>query len=472
MNNKNTAEWEQTPVRFFLGTVFLIVCVGLFVAAPAARAVGVSPGVLIAENLANGMRLERTVQVSRTDIEQEAVFAVSAGGLSGTYITLPEKTFVIPKGARTYDYTFYISPVAAPNGEHEAVIRFSQQPSASTAEGTAAISVQTGVQMSVRFTVTDREVKAFSVQDAYIDLTEVGQPINLAYKVKNEGNVNARPDRIVLDITDRTDETFQVQLEVEELKIPLAPPVAITESSVPIRHTIPAGSYATHVRFYSEGKEIHTQPLELSIYPPGTLAQEANFSQFTVEQEDVVIGQEVRFNALIANSGETPIEAQLYIDIFREGEKIDFLRADQKYIPKNRNAHYSATFLPEELGEYKAVAFFEYGISQTEKKEIPFHVVKPQAEGLLGMLRTHVLAIGVGALLLILIGVVITLVHKLNKNHVAAGSAAPQQPPMPPVAPQVQPRPPVPPPAPMITIPKVDDVLLESVQRPGSNDRS
>jgi hypothetical protein len=86
----------------------------LLVCPSSVAAIGVSPGSTTIENAANGVRIPKTIRVTRPSTTGILNFTVEANGPGGRYIELSSRTLTIPDGANYVDFPFVIAPVTKP----------------------------------------------------------------------------------------------------------------------------------------------------------------------------------------------------------------------------------------------------------------------------------------------------------------------------------------------------------------------
>lgn len=339
-------------------------------------AVGVSPSMVVVENVANGISLTRSVNITRTDVASLGYFTVQAMGDGARYIELTKKEFYIPAGKKSGEYFFNIKPVGAQNGDHEAKLLFTQQapPSVNKAGG-STVAVRSGVLATVQFTITDREVKKIVINSVTVSDTELGLPLMVTYWGENEGNVDLRPTKIVAKINDRTDPTHVIESVVQSSDIELIAPFERKMISVSFNEPLSLGEYKINIDFYVDNEVIYSvEGLDFQVLPQGTLKQTAEFKSFISSASRVRPNELVKFDALVKNSGEIGLQPTLYVEIKQGDKLVDLLKSDKKILYKNQEAVLFVTFRPQEEGEYTADAYIEYGTKQSEHKVVAFTV--------------------------------------------------------------------------------------------------
>lgn len=394
--------------KSFLVPLFcILVSLALSVFVPQhAHAVGVSPGIVEMDGLANGLRVPKNMYVSRPRNGPDVTFSVEISGEGARYIELSSPSFVMKSGQTQVGYTFYIVPKNAPNGLHEAQITFLSQSLGTGAGKTGSMAaVQIGAAAKIRFTVTDREVKGFEILNVSIVDTEEGQPLYVAFQIRNTGNVDFRPDKIYVELKDRTDEGNVIRTEVSGEDVEVVPPLETREITIPFKADIPIGKYKVKVLLFSDNEQKYAvQDLNLQVFPENTLQQSADITINTINGDLFEPNDIVKFSGEISNTGAVTIEPIYIVELQKDGKLVEILRSDTKAVYKGRHAAYALTYRPEKKGAYIAEAYFEYGIRQSEKKQFPFTVaskaiVSSYAAVGIAIIITIALAIGAAVMM-------------------------------------------------------------------------
>ncbi|HLD30977.1 MAG TPA: hypothetical protein VJB41_02140 [Patescibacteria group bacterium] len=373
-------------------------------------AVGVTPSTIEAKNLANNLKVEKTVFISRANPANTDLYTVKVSGEGAKYIVLGELTIELPKGEKKVPYTFSIEPKNAPAGDYSAQVVFAgTMPKTDSGAAGNSVGTLSGAAAIVNFSVTNEEVEEFTIRDAQIYESEVGEPIVFSFWIKNDGNVDAKPDYIELEFADETDETNIIKEKIEKTAMEAVAPGAESRVVVSLQSKPEEGRYKGKIVFFDNNKEIlRKENLSFVVYPAGTLAQTAELVSFSTNGNQFIPGDLVKFDAVLKNTGEVPVESILAIELEKDGKMIDLLKSEKKSLIKKSEAKFTITFRPEDNGEYQAKAYFEYGIKKTDEKNIKFNV------GKVGNVKMMIIILA-GAFLVIA-AVLIAIFHSRRKK--------------------------------------------------------
>ncbi|MFH1292422.1 MAG: hypothetical protein ABIH87_04480 [bacterium] len=402
-----------------LGAI-LIICASFLIFSQQALAfgIGMSPGVV--KDTVNGVRVERKIYMTRMekDSDSEAYYAPSVSKEGARYIELPEKIIKFEKGETIKYFSFYIYPQGAANGEYEAQLKLSRisDPVEFKMNGQSGASLSVGVVVSIRFTVTDKEVLKYTLKNFVFNSTEVNSPLRISYYIENQGNVNFIPDKVEVELSDITDKTNFAKIVFDKQEVPIALASHSQILDLIKEHGLSKGRYLATTTFWFRGEKVFEKAGDIiDIYAEGTLAQSAVFDKFDISKIEFEPNELVKFSGTITNKGDVALRSIFYVEIIKSDISLDLLRSDQKMVGKAKSGEFNLTYRPAENGEYLAKAYFEYGVNQTKTMEKKFQVGKPDVvkKGIVS--KNLLIYIGVGVVITILIVFMIILYIKLKK---------------------------------------------------------
>ncbi|GEM_PF-3778399 len=222
------------------------------------RALGISPPLIIIQNMLPVTEQEKIIHLSRGSSDDHGSINISVAVEGDTVHALQIRpVIVIPEGAAGVDYHFRIVvPDKTPSGTYEAHILFSIIPSSEEATGTVA-RVNVGAKATVRFTVSSLPSVVVQILSVSVDDARFGQPLYLHYTVSNRGNTPWKPEQIEVVFVPRHDSAGGERMVIaggELLAVsPGAEGVVVALSASP---RLESGQYRAVARFYDRGRVI------------------------------------------------------------------------------------------------------------------------------------------------------------------------------------------------------------------------
>lgn len=413
--------------------------------------IGLSPSSDEVDSVLREIPITKTLNLQRDLDELDLFVEVTFRGEGAEYLT-GEPTAYFPVGVKTIAYNFTIDATQAPMGTFDAVIEFLPADTSFEGEGTG-LGVKRGVGHLLTFTVSDQELVSYMITGENFSLTEVGKPIVFSYSVNNDGNVNWRPDEIVIYAHEYvTEELF------EEFRISLlenSPPGKITTHTMDIVHDLPPGTYTVVTEYYTGSELVRSANASLTVFEKGTLNQRGEALSLTTNKSTYAAGELIKIEVDFQNTGELRVTGRLVTEIYdASGSLIDLLTSDELTVDVGESVTFSDTAQIGGAGEYVLASHIEYGNKVTEVLEIPVSV---EALTFATATRRPLMLIAVGVLIFAVLTFVGVALSKRKKKG-GATAPAPQAPApvskpatptsgvpaTPPVAPQVQqPAPPV-----------------------------
>lgn len=354
--------------------LFLLSSVYIF-SADSSWAIGVSPATIILNNVPNNVRIDRMVTVTRPTSVGVEYFKVSLSGEGARYIELSTTTIMIPNGARSASYNFSIYPQAAPSRTFEAFLQFiTYQPSSDS--GQFLVRTYEGTTAQILFTITDQQILDYQIANVGGGGNiEVTMPPSLNYTVKNNGNVDAKPDQINLEISSIKDVAQKVTDTILGKILDFTPPLQNKNFSVEFNKTLPLGSYTATATFYRGDKPVTTQGnIKFEVFKEGTLAQKAEFVDFKSSATEVSENTLVKVDGILKNVGSIGVRGTMYVQVYRDGKPLDLIKSDEKFLGIGRSGTFSIEFRPADSGKYSFEGYFSYGVGETERKKVEVNV--------------------------------------------------------------------------------------------------
>lgn len=363
----------------FLG-VFMLAFLGI-IHAPVAEGIGVSPAMIVLDDLRPGTKTARNINFSRETATQPARLVISIEGPVAQHFSAP-KELTMDAHQQSVVLPITIDTGSLSTGSYEAVITGAEtapHPSGTKEGGGtmgATSTVVTAAQARVKFTVSNIVKEEFSIRQVILPESEEGQPLGFSYLLANTGNVDVRPTKIDLSLALRDDPEKPIYTETIAGDT-LTPIAAQTEKEVFLltKAALSVENYAATILIYQGERivfELKNHPVQ--IFPAGTLAQKGALVSFAPDKEHYEKNELVVLNAVFKNEGDVGLTIALVADITKNNERVDLLKTDQTFVPPRRIADLSMTTRQEKSGDYHIKAFVNYGIHKSNEIETQFTI--------------------------------------------------------------------------------------------------
>jgi len=360
---------------------FLLQVLILFSIAWHVQAAGISPPTIFIPNVFKGISQTRSVTLFRDNGTTGDILVT--GKASGEYAHYIENVgkAIIKDGENAARLDVVINPKNASVGDYEVPVHFMY---GSVSEGSAAaanaVSIVQGVKLTVKFSVTGKEVLSYSFSNFKIDHAEIGSNLYISYDIKNTGNVEWRPDEIKLEIINTEDDNDKTTIVVPESQIKLIKPGQVEASIVELGHELVKGEYLANIYFYYKGKEIgELSSRPFNVYPPGTLAQSGELSSLKTNKEKYSLGEKIKLEAIFKNTGDVPVNGQLITEVSRDNSFLDLLKGEELTVDKSKEVTFTEILdLASEIGKYTLVSYVEYGNRKTGIRSAKIEVISSE----------------------------------------------------------------------------------------------
>lgn len=379
--------------------------VGALVIPTIVLAIGVNPGVIEVENLLQHSSVSRVINVSRSNPSEDMVAKATLSGPAAGAIRLTNNGLLkMPKGQNIVPYTFYIEPGTLGSGKYEVSIAFSLMSAIPVAQKSGSQLVA-GAKGDIRFNVITDQIEKFEIKNVVVQDSEESVPLTLTYLMVNQGNVDTKPSRIEVTLTDESDAQHTVSKIIAGEAIKDVKALSEENVILPLQTALEVGTYKTHVRFYKNDEMIHeASNLVVNIYPRGTLAQKGELESFQTDKPSYKKQELVTMMGTFKNTGSIGLNAELTINMFHGGERVDSLTVDPVFVPVGSSYTFEKTYRPSNAGTYRAVASSHFGINKTEDRVAEFSVPSDRISTLM--------VVGILILITILFGFILVKIVK------------------------------------------------------------
>jgi hypothetical protein len=456
---------KKIKLSIVVGTLITTLVVGgILSTVDTVQAIGVSPPTVTVENVHRDIGVTKSIRVSRAVNEiGDIVLGASFEGVYAHHY-VGEDSITIPADEMGVYYEFMIQPTDAAAGDYEGRVVFYMLPDEDAGEGNAKMFVIRGTAVDIVYAVTGEELLAYEARNVSASDTEVVEPLFVTYTVSNLGNVEWRPTQIELSFVDSDDASNIKVVDIDPEDIEVVGAGETNSYTIELDHGLTEAKYGITANFYYQGELFDTlDGRTVSIYPEGTLSQFCEFTSLTTNKETYELGEKIKLEALVNNTGDLSVSPVLYTEIYLGDELLDMLRGEEVDVSPKTEETLSEIVDLEQPGLYSFTSYVQYGSKKTSTQTVEIEVLPPPTAA--SWLNSTV-GIIVLALLIIIIAVIIKLRRRKKmvppQQQAAPPAAAPQPPatpaaqaPQAPVAPApapapapVEPAAPVPPPVP------------------------
>ena len=390
-------------ILFLLTFVFLF----SFLIQPAQAGLGFSPGEALVENIMPNTSVTQQIIFSRDNSAKSSTLAITLEGVSAQYISGPsEITFQV--GQNEVPYIFTISPGSLPEGEYSSRVSAITTTSDSIASsGGSGASIILAGYPRITFTVSNKSIQKYSINDVRLSSAEEHQPIGFSFHLQNDGNVASRPDRIEIKYTNQANSTEMYQEVISGENIDFVDPLSSKDISLFAKTELLSGSYLVDFDFFDQNGPLHQERgLALQVFPVGTFGQEGKFETLTIEKEVYAENELIQFSGTFNNTGDIGLSASLVLEFFLDDKRVDLVKSDAVFIPPRRTADFSLDKRFLEGGDYSVKGYVNFGINNSESKQLFFTV---------GTANNFVVIISLVGFVFLLFFLILLFVHRKRK---------------------------------------------------------
>lgn len=237
--------------------LFFLLLIYFFSFSFAEAGFGVSPGQIIEDKLVPGSHFETTIYLVQGNPTEDlpVELTVESENIKDWITFEQDGKFTIPAGVQQFPVkiTFDVPSDASLN-IYKAFLRINTIPDAATRDGQIAISI--GGRIDVHLTVGDDVIKEYEILSLIIkDIKENKDP-TVEVKVKNTGNVSAKPYAATFELFDRFGNVRLGYAEFDNFEEVKSFSEATQDISFPIDVKFAPGEYWGHVKIYNESQQL------------------------------------------------------------------------------------------------------------------------------------------------------------------------------------------------------------------------
>ena len=400
---------------------------------PHAAAIGISPPIIHAVDvLRNSAQTFTVTLLVENPAPRDLYFDAVPRGEYAHYLKGPSE-MIIPQGKTSAVYTFDLEPTNAAVGSYNLQLAFTerqQPPEGADGNGGAnpgaKVSVLQGAILTISMTVSGDEKVSFGISRPAFEDTELRIPLVGTYTVNNNGNVEWKPDRIEVIVTDVNDASNTETYTVTGDDIPLTKPGTTVDSPIVIAHKLVEGKYKAHLKFYYKDQVVtELDSTAFNVFSPGTLNQSGELVQVSTNKETYNIGEQIVLKGLFKNTGDVTVQGQLETTIYKDGSLVNLEVSRSLNIDRRQETEFQQFLKLSEPGTYQLEVAATFGNRKTPAHTLTITVAAA------GVGEVGSTFISIALVVLLVIGIFIFLfwfVRHQKKKEEAAKMGAPTAP--------------------------------------------
>ncbi len=223
--------------------------------------------------------------------------------------------------------------------------------------------------LAVSAEIKNETVQAINVKKIYSKDSEEGLPLDFFVDIENKGNVKVKP--YIEVIIDGNSQAYEDEL------------LPMEEKEIPIKTNncnMQAGEHTANIKVYLGKTIIRDETLPFRIAEKNSLVKRGVLIGIK-NKKRAHIKDEVEFDSILENKGESPFYAKFKGAIYYNGTPVMDIKSSEYYILSNKTSVLPSYFIPDKEGIYKIKGSVFYSDTATEEKE-SFVDVRPESESL------------------------------------------------------------------------------------------
>ncbi len=263
---------------------------GLFSGRALAMSLGISPSDWTEPNGLQGQTIEKTFTLSRDDTSQDLYFTSQMSGDITNWITIENgNSFTMPAGTQQFPVKISLNiPKSAEKKEYKEQIELDS--STKTAQ-TGQVGLLLGSLIRIDLTVTDKPFLSYTVEQITVPQQESGDYVNVILKIGNDGNVEAKPTKVTVDIFDKFNTTKLNSFNITDFsKIKGVGSFSRGDINLYIPIKLSPDEYWANVTVYQDDKVLATNDSSFDIVKAGTLKKQSAIGGIFTNNNLLIIG--------------------------------------------------------------------------------------------------------------------------------------------------------------------------------------
>ena len=352
----------------------LTVCIILFTVVVQAASIGISPGKIVYNDVLKGGYAEQVIRVT-SNAGEPVIASYQASGDVASWIRLSTNTseFTIPPSGPA-PLTIIVEPPAdLPSGKYSGALTFTTVSSTGEIEGRAGGYIQAAVTILVEVMVTGDEIRSCIAGGMNVADNEVGNPLDVTFIVRNNGNVRITP-KVDVQVWDQLQKQVMLSSQVSgDLLLPTQERTML--KSMSSTGLLPAQYWADIKLPECSAHQIVT----FSIVEKGGISDIGIFEALEVKPWSNV-GETIPLIARFRNSGPRTVSAKIQGNILLDNTVAQVLETEEIRVEPGDVAELTSYFSPKQPGRYLASARILYNSKLTETRDAVLNVKPGELE--------------------------------------------------------------------------------------------
>jgi hypothetical protein len=393
-----------------------------------AQGLGLAPSSIHLHDVLRGDERIASMRVMNIGSDQ-ATFSLGAAGEISDWVSfsLPDdpaksiESVSIPGGGKTEVWVKFTIPEDTPSGGYQGAVYAETVPTQQVTGDSDGEEIRGGQAVAVRMEtrveigVTGEQILDGRVGSIGVLDVEVGQPLRIKVVFQNTGNVFASP-------------TISVEVGKDDARIDQFS-YGETQVKVGGRETIvaewdtagrEAGDYTATVAVLLGQDVITTDELPFQLLPEGTLTPQGELLNLSLERQP---GKPARVVATFKNRGRLDVVAELFTEVWREGELVETTQSQETPAPAGEERELVSYASLDVAGEYSIKGYVGYQGRKTETRELLVTVLPEESggTGALGKLsQPYILAIAATGVVVAGVIVAVWVGRRKRRKHLYA----------------------------------------------------
>jgi len=257
----------KKKILFLFPTLLLFA----FFATPVLADLGLSPSDWAEPSAMPGQEIKKVFFLSRSDASEDLNFTTKINGEIANWLTIENgSTFKIPKGEQQYPVSITLKvPKDAAVKQYKGEIRLS---SSSGAPQGGQIGVVLGALIRIDLTVSNKPFINYNIFQIEAPVQESGENVEIVLNINNEGNVEAKPTKVEINIFNKFYSAKLTSQTIEDFsKIKGVPAFSQGKISLNIPFHLEPEQYWADIVVYQDDKVLKTDHLTFEVVKAGTL---------------------------------------------------------------------------------------------------------------------------------------------------------------------------------------------------------